>query len=669
MIGRRGAAAWVVCWLAAVLGLGGLVFVALGGDWEGFIASRQADAPLIAIVGGLFGALIVRQRPRNPVGWLFLVNAFCYGLHNLLEQYATYALRYRPGSLPGGALAAWMATPPLILAAAALALIILLFPNGIATSDRWRRAKVGTLAVTFGALCGVGIVSWPLRGLALLATSPEPAGSRGRAFLAVTGLSQAGLGACALLSLESLILRYRQATGVARQQLKWFALGAVPSIVLIIGYHFLGGLTSGLIGAVASVPLMVGITVAIVRHRLYDIDRLISRAVSYATLSILLAGVYLTAATLLGRVLGSVAGGSTLVTAGAAVVATAVFQPLRRAVQEEADRRFRRRSYRARAVIARYLDDIGDRGSEPGALGSALAASLDDPSAQVGLWLGSYERYVDESGADVTLPGPRSGQACTRIDRGREHLGVVVHRQALLEDEPELLNAVARAAGLALDHARLRAQVLVQLREVRASRARILAASDAERRRVERDLHDGAQQRLVVLGLTLRRLRSQADLEGADRLAEQLEQTAADVGAALTELRELARGLLPPILTEQGLLAAITSLAERTSVSSAVECDTDRRYPTPVETAAYYVVAEALANVVKHAHARRVMVTVTHRPDELHVTVSDDGVGGAKVAPGSGLSGLRDRVDAVEGRLSIDSVPGRGTRIAAELPI
>lgn len=665
---RLGVSAWLVCGVSVAFGLAGVVLVALGGAWDRFITSGRADAPAIAIAGGIFGAVIVRHRPHNPVGWLFLVNAFCYGLRNLVEQYAVFDLVHRAGSLPAGGFASWAATPPLIVSAAALALIILLFPDGTPTSPRWRWVAVATAALTVGSLLAVGTLSWPLRGPGLLDGATAPPGPRGRAFAAVVGMSQGLLAVCGVLAAVSLVLRYRRTTGIGRRQLKWFALGAVPSITLIIGYHFVGGIGGGVLSFVASFPLLAGLTVAIVRYRLYDIDRLISTTVSYASLTVVLVGVYLVASTLLGRVLGTAGGDSTLTTAGAAVAATALFQPLRRPLQDAADRRFRRRSYEATAVLVHYLDELREREPVPGALSRAVGTALGDPAAQIGLWLARDELYVDDEGIATLPPPPGSDQVATQVNRGAEHLGILVHRRALLAEEPDLVDAVAHAAGVAFDHARLRAQVMVQLREVNESRARILAAGDAERRRVERDLHDGAQQRLVGLGLALRRLRVRADRHGDAQLASELERTAGDVQAAITELRELARGLMPPILSERGLLAAISSLAERSPVPTTVSADCDRRYPAPVETAAYYVVAEALANVAKHAVASRTQITVTNRVSGLEVLVADDGVGGARLAGGSGLSGLRDRVDAVGGHLSVTSDPGRGTRIVAELP-
>ncbi|MHB1534603.1 MAG: sensor histidine kinase, partial [Acidimicrobiales bacterium] len=341
---------------------------------------------------------------------------------------------------------------------------------------------------------------------------------------------------------------------------------------------------------------------------------------------------------------------------------------LRRGLQDACDRRFRRRRHEATQVIAGYLDGLRNQQLERGALTRALAAALGDPSVEVGLWLASHDRYVDEDGVDVTLPPADGERVRSRVDRGREHLGVLVHRRAVLQTEPDVVDAVVAAAPSAFDHARLRAQVMVQLAEVRASRARILAAGDIERRRVERDLHDGAQQRLVALALKLQRLRLQAEQIGTTQLAIQIEQAATEVQVANAELRELARGLLPPILIEQGLAAAVTSLAERAPIPVVVEPGGERRYPARVETAAYFVVAEALVNVAKHAAASGARVEMTNRPGTLVVVVSDDGIGGAEIGAGSGLSGLRDRIDSLGGRFWAESAPGGGSRVVAELP-
>jgi signal transduction histidine kinase len=236
-----------------------------------------------------------------------------------------------------------------------------------------------------------------------------------------------------------------------------------------------------------------------------------------------------------------------------------------------------------------------------------------------------------------------------------------------LEHEPQLVRLTASAASLALEHSRLQAEVEAQLEQVRASRARIVEAGDAERRRLERDLHDGAQQRLVTLSLSLGMARGRA--AGADpELKALIESASNEAREALIELRELARGIHPAVLTETGLAGAIQALAERSPVATTIAAVPDGRFPAAIEATAYFVVCEALANVAKHSAAGAAEVAIRRLPGRLLVQVSDDGAGGALPGGGSGLRGLADRVGSAGGVLRVDSPPGSGTRLEADIP-
>ena len=266
----------------------------------------------------------------------------------------------------------------------------------------------------------------------------------------------------------------------------------------------------------------------------------------------------------------------------------------------------------------------------------------------------------------MTLPSPTSGRAVTTLGSADAPVAALVHDPVLLERRG-LLAAAGAAAGLALENERLQAELRAQLAELRASRARIVTAGDEERRRLERDLHDGAQQRLLSLGLALQLARAKLgpDANGATEL---LTEADAELRAALDELRELARGIHPAVLTEQGLVAALRSLAQHSSVPVTIAAVPEERVPAPAEAAAYFLVSEALANVAKYARATRVRISVAHADGRVLVDVDDDGVGGADPSRGSGLRGLADRVHALDGRLALDSPPGRGTHLHAEIP-
>jgi signal transduction histidine kinase len=320
----------------------------------------------------------------------------------------------------------------------------------------------------------------------------------------------------------------------------------------------------------------------------------------------------------------------------------------------------------ARGRVADLVVGLGGPTPAPEDLQAALATALGDPSLTIAYPVPGTGRFVDTAGRVVGLPSDdASDRAVTRVARGGRTIAAILHDPALTERR-ELLTSVSAAAGLALENERLHAELQAQLAEVRASRARIVAAGDAERRRVERDLHDGAQQRLVTLALALQMARARVDDRDAE-MTKMLDRAGAELERALAELRELARGIHPTVLTEDGLAAAVDVLAERAPVPVATSVP-DRRFDPPIESAAYFVVAEGLTNVAKYARQASAWVEIRHDAGTLHVEVRDDGPGGADPYPGSGLQGLADRVAAVGGRLTVESPADRGTTIRAEIP-
>jgi signal transduction histidine kinase len=318
----------------------------------------------------------------------------------------------------------------------------------------------------------------------------------------------------------------------------------------------------------------------------------------------------------------------------------------------------------ARSAVADLVVEL--ERTPPGSVRDALARTLGDPSLELALWLPARGEYVDAGGGAVELPAAGSGRAVTILGPVDSPVAALVHDPVLLE-RGALLEAAGAAARLALENERLQAELRAQLVELRASRARIVSAGDEERRRLERDLHDGAQQRLLSLGLALQLARAHLgpDANGAGDL---LAEADGELRAALDELRELAHGIHPAVLTEQGLAPALRSLAERSRVPVTILGLPDRRLPAPAEAAAYFLVSEALANVSKYAHASRVRIDVARVDGRVLVEVEDDGVGGADPAHGSGLRGLCDRVQALDGTLEVSSPPGSGTHLHAEIP-
>jgi signal transduction histidine kinase len=302
-----------------------------------------------------------------------------------------------------------------------------------------------------------------------------------------------------------------------------------------------------------------------------------------------------------------------------------------------------------------------------GELRDALARALGDPTIELVYWLPDDKRFVDASGQTYDLPDPPSGRAFTRVETERDTVAAIVHDPVLVDEQRDHVNAIGAAASLALENERLDAELRAKVDELRASRERMLRIGLEERRRLERDLHDGAQQRLVSMALNLRLAQTRLR-EEPDAAEELLEGAGDELDAALDELRELARGIHPAVLSARGLDTALETLAHRAPVPVELGKMPGERLPEAVELAAYYVVAEALTNVAKYASATYASVDIERQNGRLVVEVADDGVGGANPADGTGLRGLADRLAVIEGRLEIDSEPGRGTTVIARIP-
>jgi signal transduction histidine kinase len=310
----------------------------------------------------------------------------------------------------------------------------------------------------------------------------------------------------------------------------------------------------------------------------------------------------------------------------------------------------------ARGTVADLVVELSS--IAPGDVRGALARALNDDSVQVAYWLPMRRAYVDEAGRTVDLPA--DGRAVTRL----ADVAAIVHDPEL---DPDLVEAAGAAARLALHNARLQADVRAQLDKVQESRRRIVTAGDEQRRKIERDLHDGAQQRLVALALELRIAQRQLGRSDPD-VDRILGQAVGELQVAVEELRELARGVHPAVLTEEGLGGALVSLASRTPLPVEIAGAPEGRLPREIEAAAYFVACEAIANAVKHARATQIRVCAERRNGRLVIEVEDDGIGGAKENSGSGLRGLVDRVEAHGGTLRVESEPGQGTRVIGELP-
>jgi signal transduction histidine kinase len=614
---------------------------------------------LLALAFATVGALILSRRPGHGVGRLFALLGLLTALNGLSYSYAAWALYAEDGDAPGmtAAVMVWgQGMAPL------WGLSLLLFPDGRLPSPRWRPVAgmliVALLGFVVAAALRPGPFDVPFERIVNPLGVPGLRGAMNALTAACWVLTYVPLA----LGVRALTLRRRAARGEERRRLEWVltvstAVG-VCTVALMGSWFFWPENVQwrmGLLGALF-IGFPVGTGVAILRHRLYDIDVVIDRALVYGALTLLLGATYAAIVLLLGVALGS---GSAPATGAATLAIALAFRPLRARLQEGVDRRFNRARYDALRRVAAFLDGVRAGTVAPEGVEPLLRDVLGDAGLELRLELPDGGGLVDVRGVSPVDP-PGDARERTPIERAGTRLGVLLHGP----ERDDLTERVVEAAGLAIEIARLRAALRHQLDEVAASRSRIVAAGDAERRRIERNLHDGAQQRLVSIGLALRH--AQHEL-GPDAPARQtLEGALAEVGEAIGELRELARGLRPAQL-DAGLAPALRELASRAAMPVAVDA-TAERFPEGVETSAYFIACEALTNATKHARASRVALSAQRQNGSLVICVADDGVGGAAPGGGTGLRGLRDRVGAHGGTLRIESECGAGTRLIAELP-
>ena len=606
------------------------------------------------------GLLIANRQPRNRVAWVLLLGAFVLNF------------QFPPGVLEseGWRLQMDRALWPLLYAwPIAVAYV---FPDGRLPSPRWRW------------FAGAGVTSFVgFVAIALLATDPfdgedasvpnPMAGNAVARWVKDAGLDWIWivfwLGILASLFGGALAvwLRLRRSTGIERLQVMWLAwsaslipLGLVLCALTAVVDSFLLDVVFFPFLLLMQAAVAASIGVAVFRYRLYAIEPIVNRTVVYAALSLLLLGIYALVTVGLGVLVG---GGSAWVVALATLLVALAFRPLRSRIQDLVDRRYRRARYEGVRLVRAFEDDVRDGRRAPEEIGAVLAEALGDPLAEIRFWLPRSEAYADAIG-EIAAELPDDGRARRELVRDDTRTAVLLHDPALLERR-DLLEGVLAAAGLSIEMARLRVEVRMQLAEVEASRTRIVEAGYEERRRLERDLHDGAQQRLVSLGVQLRRLQLSLPRE-AQILSPALDQIVGEVGAAIADLRQIAAGVRPARL-DDGLAAALRDLARSSPVPVDVEAPGER-VAASVEAAAYFVACEALTNAVKHASPSRVEVRAARENGTLHVSVADDGVGGAVVRRGSGLAGLRDRVAAHGGTFEIVSPRGGGTRVEVAIP-
>ena len=606
------------------------------------------------------GLLIANRQPRNVIAWILLLGPLP------LTMQAPIWVLFGEGWMLQIDRALW----PLLYAwPIAVAFV---FPNGRLLSPRWR--WVVALAIfSFGGFIALALTDpGPFYGEDAAVPNPLAGNVVGETlrFNATAWVLWMGMLASLFAGVYAIRLRLRRSTGVERLQTLWlaWALALVPIALVMC---FLSGLLGYTLGVTVIdwivFPLLMGIWaataaaigVAITRHGLYAIERLVNRTLVYLVLTSLLVAAYAGITIGLGVVVG---GESPWVIAVATLVVALAFRPLRARVQDLVDRRYRRARYEGVRLVRSFEDEVRDGVRAPEEIGAVVADALGDPLAELLFWLPETEAFADAAGESVEPPHDERVQREIRRDDART--AVLLHDPSLRERR-DLLDGVLSAAALSIEMARLRVEVRIQLAEVEASRARIVEAGYEERRRLERDLHDGAQQRLVSLGVQLRRLQL-ALPRGAQVLSPAIDQAVDEVGATIGDLRQIAAGVRPARL-DDGLAAALRDLARTTPIPVDVDASRDR-VAASVEAAAYFVACEAITNAVKHGSASKVAVRASRENGALHVSVADDGVGGAVVRRGSGLAGLRDRVAAHGGTFDVVSPKGGGTRVEVKFP-
>lgn len=649
------------------LGLLVLGLVAYGSTLDFHVGNLHNGLLALSFAG--VGLYVVRARPGHRVGQLFVV----LGVVSAVMYFGRQVGLHSP-ALPGGAWLAWVSIWLVPLSMAAAGVGIMLFPTGVHLSWRWRAASRVMVAVA--ALVALASALWPIEddwSRSHLVFPFELAG-RGVARDVAAPLMLGCYFGFQALWVAAVVTRLRRAGSDEVRQLRWFVFAVSVSLLLMLvgqlvwDTPLLGLLTLPL------VPLAAG--VAIVRYRLYDIDPIINKALVGGAMVLLVSVGYV------GLVVGAGAllpmSDRVLALAATAAVAV-VFEPVRRRAQGLADRLVYGRRVTPYETLSRLSAQLSR--NDEGLLESLAATIAGGTGAsQVVVWLGDAERMEAVAAWPTRVPaGPHSLTALggpRELVRPVTHDGVVQGALVLTTGPGEprapgadrLLDDLVAQTGLVIDHRARLEQVAQQAAELQAAARRIVTAEDAARRRIERDLHDGAQQRLVSLGMELGALVERAAATGDADLVRTAEHARSQLLEATAELREMARGVHPAVLTQDGLEAALANLADRSPLPVRLHLALDRRPPAEVEATAYFVVSEALTNAARHADATVVAVSVSSDADELTLEVSDDGTGGADPEAGGGLQGLADRLSVLGAQLEVVSPPGGGTTVRTVMP-
>ena len=712
---RSSLAHQVVAWSLAVIALG--LFITFGALYFSPVTSPTLFREGGGAISGFWlfpyasivpvGLLIALRRPTNPIGWIALGAALLLGLGSTAALVGSILFEAHSG-LGGPVLllsALWNAPGGGVLTL--LLVMVLLFPEGQLQSQRWRWVLYGLLAAgAAGVVLAVvsptpgslGVTSAPTPGVVLPISILAIPGSAGVITTLSTVVSSVGvvLGACAVISI---FLRMRAADADGRHQIKWVAFAATITLTTILVLNIIPVGNTGeppplyfviagplLILAGVAVPGAIG--VAVLKYRLYDIDLIISRALVYGALAAFITAVYIGIAVGIGTLVGSGGQPNLWLSIIATIIVAVGFQPVRERIQKIANRLV----YGNRATPYEVLTAFSEQVAETYAADEVLprmARVLQEGTAagSATVWLrgaGELRPAATFPGVDArreplpttdgTLPEIPEASLVVRVEHQGQLLGAlsVVKRkgESLTPTESKLMEDLANQAGLVLRNVGLAAELQQRLDELHASRQRLVQAQDEERRRLERNLHDGAQQYLVAIKVKLG-LAQMLAAKSPEKAKVTIAQLKGDADEALETLRDLARGIYPPLLADKGLVVALESQARKAIVPVKVESQGVERYAQDVESTVYFCVLEALQNVQKYARATDVTVTLTADDDELRFQVTDDGAGFDLVTArkGVGLTNMGDRLDAIGGALVISSKLGAGTTISGSVRV
>ncbi|MEV6850378.1 histidine kinase [Actinoplanes sp. NPDC051411] len=625
--------------------IGALVAVLVAGGFALGPHVANLHNGLIAASFTAVGLFVVRRRTGNREGWLFVATGAGHAVMFAGRQYALH-----PGPLPGATWIGWLGVWPLPVMLVVIGLTVMCFPAGRLPSPGWRPVVV-TLAAVAVVLAAVSAL-WPVEAARTGLSAPFELPGAGPAAAAYRVARPIAYLLFQLIPAACVVVRLRWARGDEARQLRWFVYAvAVSAAVMVLGLTVLRTPVPGTL----TVPLVaVAAGAAILKYRLYDIDPVINRSLVWTAMAALVTVGYVTVVTGAGSL---VRGHGTLLPLLATAIVAVVFEPLRRRVQRLADRLV----YGHRASPYEALSRLSDHLAGPagGLLAGICATAADGVGArEVVLYSGTAGELRTEAmwPASAVLPPGDDLDAIPIMHDGRVR-GALAVRKALGESlttaERKLIADLAAQAGLVL--------------ELRATAKRLIAAGDAARRRLERDLHDGAQQRLVTVAMELGAVVRSASAAGSAGVAARADAVRMQLLEATAELREMARGLHPAVLTQDGLEAALGFLADRSALPVRLRVTVDRRLAAEIEATAYFLVSEGLTNAAKHAGARHAAVRAELTAAGLAVEVADDGTGGAVVQPGAGLEGLADRLGALDARLTVTSGPS-GTCLATVIP-